>query len=94
MFNSSEFSDLKKTFELEKKRFSRYKILYSIKNVIISLALLLMASFLVAIPAYLINVESINLFWSKLCEIILFPAFSALFASVIAHELFKYRRDK
>ena len=94
MFNSSEFSDLKKTFELEKKKFSRYKILYSIKNIIISLVLLLMASFLVAIPAYLIDVESINLFWSKLCEIILYPAFSAIFASVVVHEVFKYRHDK
>lgn len=94
MVGSTEFSQFKKDFEIEKKKFSRYKLWYSLKNIFICLIVTTILAFLVAIPAYFVDKENINSIWTTLCESLLFPALAAICASVISYEIAKYLHDK
>ena len=93
MVDSPEYKQLKKDFDTEKRKFSRYKVWHGIKHIAIWIGILLSLSLIFFIPAYIVDSESINTLFSKICETFLFPIWVAVLASVITYEISKYRND-
>ena len=93
MIDSLEYKQLKKDFDVEKKKFSRHKVWHSIKKISLWLGILLCFTLILSILAYKINSDSINSIFSKICETFLFPIFTAVLASVITYEISTYKNN-
>ena len=93
MIESKEYEELKRNFEMEKKQFSRNKIWHGIKNVFICCCILFFLTLVLSVPAYILDLGSINKMFSNICETFLFPAFGAILVSIIVCEIAKYKRN-